>query len=37
MLTTIALSVVADSCVLYAHLRRSDADTRLLRSRIAWN
>ncbi|SUY28262.1 hypothetical protein EDC40_11723 [Aminobacter aminovorans] len=32
----IALSVAADSCVLYVHIRSSDAE-RLPLSRIAWN
>ncbi|PWK74119.1 hypothetical protein C8K44_104291 [Aminobacter sp. AP02] len=33
----IALSVVADSCMRYAQLTRSDAGTRVPRSRITWN
>jgi hypothetical protein len=39
MLTSIAiaLSVAADSCLLYVHIRSSDADERLPLSRIAWN
>lgn len=33
----IALSVVADSCVLYVHMKSSHAHERLPLSNIAWN